>query len=43
MVFPLICGSNENDITMKLKKIIEENAGLRQEVEESKGSSKSLV
>ena len=41
MVFLLICGSNENDITERLKAIIQANAVVRQQ--ESSGSFRYLV
>jgi hypothetical protein len=43
IVFFLLCGSNENDITERLKNIIQSNAVLRQELEESSASLKFLV
>lgn len=41
--FHIFCCSNENDITEQLKKIIQSNASLQQELSEASSAGKHLV
>lgn len=41
--FHIFCCSNENDITEQLKKIIQSNASLEQELSEASSAGKHLV